>query len=94
MDRSERRFARQVERLRRWAPALGGTLAPGWWLIRVPLGIVLVLGSFLAILPFFGLWMMPLGLLLLAIDLPVLRPLVASLVVRFRAVARRWGWRT
>ena len=94
MNRIERRFARQLNRIRRLSPILGGTLAPGWWLIRVPLGILLVLGSFLAVLPVFGLWMMPLGLLLLAVDLPVLRPLVASLVVRFRAIARRWGWRT
>ena len=32
-----------------------------------------IVGSFLSILPVFGLWMLPLGLVLLAEDVPVLR---------------------
>jgi hypothetical protein len=42
------------------------------WL-RIPAGVLLILGGFLAVLPLFGLWMLPLGLLLLAEDIPVLR---------------------
>lgn len=94
MSRSERRFARQIARIERALPRLGATLRPGWWLLRLPLSVVFILGSFLAILPVFGLWMLPLGLLLLAIDLPMLRPVVATNVVRLRALARRWGWRS
>ena len=48
-----------------------------------------MLGSFLFVLPVFGLWMMPLGLLLLAIDLPVLRPRVNAALIRLR----RWWTR-
>jgi hypothetical protein len=40
---------------------------------RLPAGILLILGGFLAILPVFGLWMLPLGLMLLADDIPPLR---------------------
>jgi hypothetical protein len=41
--------------------------------VRIPAGLLLILGSFLSILPFFGLWMLPLGVLLLAEDVPPLR---------------------
>ena len=41
--------------------------------VRLPLGILFILGSLLFILPIFGLWMLPVGLLLLAEDVPALR---------------------
>ena len=44
----------------------------GRWL-RIPAGVLLILGGLLFFLPIFGIWMLPLGLLLLAEDLPVLR---------------------
>ncbi|WP_299823029.1 hypothetical protein [uncultured Jannaschia sp.] len=56
-------------------------------LVRLPLAIFLIFGSLLAILPVFGLWMLPLGLLVLSVDLPRLRPPVAAAIVRLR---RRW----
>lgn len=40
---------------------------------RLPTGALLVGGGFLSILPLFGIWMLPLGLLLLAEDMPPLR---------------------
>jgi len=40
---------------------------------RMPVGIGLMIGGCLAILPVFGLWMLPLGLMLLADDIPPLR---------------------
>ena len=43
--------------------------------MRLPLGVLFILGSFLFILPIFGLWMLPVGLLLLAEDFPALRRL-------------------
>jgi hypothetical protein len=42
------------------------------WL-RIPAAVLLILGSFLSLLPVFGVWMLPLGLALLAEDLPALR---------------------
>jgi hypothetical protein len=41
--------------------------------IRIPAGLLLVLGGIFSILPFLGIWMLPLGLLLIAYDVPVLR---------------------
>ena len=41
--------------------------------IRIPVGVLLVLGGIFSILPFLGIWMLPLGLLLIAYDVPVLR---------------------
>lgn len=43
--------------------------------VRLPLGVLFIFGSFLFILPIFGLWMLPVGLLLLAEDVPALRHL-------------------
>jgi hypothetical protein len=40
---------------------------------RIPAGILLIIGGCLAILPVFGLWMFPLGFMLLADDIPPLR---------------------
>jgi hypothetical protein len=42
------------------------------WL-RIPAGLLLIVGGFLSILPVLGLWMLPLGLVLLAEDLPPVR---------------------
>nr|WP_244606532.1 hypothetical protein [Arsenicitalea aurantiaca] len=76
--------------VRRW-PATGRVIGflrrPVARLVRIPLGIVLVLGGILSFLPVLGVWMLPLGLLLLAIDLPFLQPPVTWSIVRGR---RRW----
>jgi hypothetical protein len=44
----------------------------GRWL-RIPAGLLLIIGGIVSFLPIFGLWMLPLGLVLLAEDLPVLQ---------------------
>ena len=41
--------------------------------VRIPAGLLLMAASLLSILPIFGLWMLPLGLVLLAEDVPPLR---------------------
>ena len=58
----------------------GRMRAPTRWLrrpssrwVRIPTGVLLVLGGLLSILPLLGLWMLPLGLFLLAEDMPPLR---------------------
>lgn len=42
-------------------------------ILRVGIGVLLILGGFLSILPIFGLWMLPLGLLVLSVDVPRVR---------------------
>lgn len=46
---------------------------PGVAWARVPFGVVLIAGGLLGFLPILGFWMVPLGLLLLAEDIPALR---------------------
>lgn len=41
--------------------------------VRLPLGILCIIGSFFWFLPVLGLWFLPLGLLLIAQDVPFLR---------------------
>jgi hypothetical protein len=52
--------------------------------LRIALGVVLVLGGFLGFLPVLGLWMAPLGFLVLSIDIPI--------VGRWTRRAQAW-WR-
>lgn len=46
---------------------------PKNFLIRIPAGVLLVCAGFLGFLPILGFWMIPLGLILLAEDVPPLR---------------------
>jgi len=41
--------------------------------IRLPAGLLLIVGGLFSILPGLGVWMLPLGLLLIALDVPFLR---------------------
>ncbi len=74
----EHRLNRMLDRLERQLPAwicrpLRWLRAPGLRWLRIPVGILLMVGGVLSILPVLGLWMLPLGLLLLAQDIPFLR---------------------
>jgi hypothetical protein len=58
--------------------------------VRIPLALLLILGGIFAFLPVLGLWMLPLGLLLFALDVPVLQgPLIRLLAW----VERKWAER-
>ena len=57
------RFQRMVRRLRQ----------PSAKWLRIPAGVLLIIGSVFSILPIFGLWMLPLGIVLLADDVPPLQ---------------------
>lgn len=60
-------------------------------ILRLPLAFLLMIGGLFAFLPVLGLWMIPLGLLLLAVDLPALRPPISAAIIRLRR--RMSGWR-
>lgn len=55
--------------------------------IRIPLALLLMAGGVFSFLPVLGLWMLPLGLLLFAQDVPVLQP---PLVRSLAWVERKW----
>jgi hypothetical protein len=61
----------------RLPPRLGGItnylLQPSSRWVRLPAGALLVVGGVLSFLPVLGIWMLPLGLALLAEDVPGLR---------------------
>ena len=99
MTRRERRFQRQFEALERLFPPLRAPMSrirrDSWFPIRFPVALVLIFGGLLSFLPVLGVWMLPLGLLLLAVDLPVLRGPISVLIIRSRRTAKRWvrRWR-
>jgi hypothetical protein len=75
-DPTEHRLERLIERLPQAMQTLMRWLRrPSSRWVRMPAGVLLLCGSALSILPFFGIWMLPLGLMLLAEDVPPLRRL-------------------
>jgi hypothetical protein len=91
MNKSAQRLNRLFDKLERSIPPfaarwLARVRQPEARLIRVPLGIVLVLGGIFSFLPVLGIWMLPLGLLLLALDLIFLQNPVNYTVLR----GNRW----
>ena len=55
--------------------------------VRIPLAFLLVVGGFLSFLPVLGLWMLPLGLLLFAQDVP---PLQKPMAQGLGWIERKW----
>ena len=66
----------------RAAKFIGWLRQPSSRLVRIPVAILLIVGGIFSILPVLGLWMLPLGLVLFAQDVPVLR----------KPIARMLGW--
>jgi hypothetical protein len=79
----DRHFAWFEDRLPpRPARFVGWLRKPSSRLARIPLAILLIAGGIFSFLPVLGLWMLPLGLLLFAQDVPILQ----------RPMARMLGW--
>lgn len=99
MTRRDRRFGRQFDMLERLVPAarkpIEALRSNRWFLLRLPLALILIAGGLLSFLPVLGIWMLPLGLLLLAVDLPILRAPVSAGLIRGRRLIQRWQrrWR-
>jgi hypothetical protein len=72
------RIARQIRNLRH----------PRAQWIRIRVGLLLILGGVFSILPVLGIWMLPLGLLLIAYDVPFLRRPVGRFTIWS---ARKWA---
>ena len=78
-----RRVPGKVSRLIRWLRK------PSSFLARLIAGFVLIVGGLFSFLPVLGLWMLPIGLLLIAQDLPILqRPLANAL----EWIEAKWSW--
>jgi hypothetical protein len=84
-NKDQQRLNRQFDRLNDHLPRVVGQRIA--WLrkpssrwVRLPIGILLIIASVFSFLPVLGLWMLPLGLMLLAVDVP------------FQSVQRDWRW--
>ncbi len=99
-DPHEKRLERQWNRLRAELPEVASH-SLGWLrerkarLVRIPVGILLIAGGFLGFLPILGFWMVPLGLLLLAQDIPFLKGPTGRVLVWFNRSWQLWKrwWR-
>lgn len=58
--------------------------------IRITIGVALVLGGLVGFLPVLGFWMIPLGLIVLAVDFRWARHALVNLKLRYRAWRRRY----
>jgi len=90
-DHHRRRLARLIDRLpsrfREWARWL---LKPESRWARIPAAILLILGGFLGMLPVLGFWMLPLGVVLIAEDVPSLRRVVARALAWVESRRPHW----
>lgn len=95
--REERRLDRQFRMLSRTFGRVIGVplnaVRPGGRasLLLLPVGVLLIAGGVFSFLPGLGLWMLPLGLMLIAVDVPFLRRPVSGLTIRSRRfLQNRW----
>jgi hypothetical protein len=71
----------------RLARFVGWLRKPSSRLVRIPLAILLIAGGIFSFLPVLGLWMLPLGLLLFAQDVPILQTPMARML---GWIERKW----
>lgn len=75
---------------RRLQRAVKWLLRPSSRWARIPAGLLFCLGGVFAILPILGLWMLPLGLVLLAEDVPLLRRMTDRALAWLEHRRPRW----
>jgi hypothetical protein len=84
----DRRVPISVSRFIRWLRM------PSSFAVRLVIAILLILGGIFSFLPVLGLWMLPLGLLLIAQDVPVLQtPLLVAFVwveKKYQRLREKW----
>lgn len=97
MTKTTERLNRLFDNISTKLPWTAGTLT---WLrnpknvwVRVPVALLLILGGIFSILPGLGVWMLPLGLLLLAIDVVFLQePITKFIVIGQRKFGQFVAW--
>lgn len=94
-DIERQKLDRLVDRLKQKMPEpLARTIAwlvgPSAVLIRLPLGLFFIAGGVFSFLPLLGIWMLPLGVLLIAVDVPPVRRWVIRTWPKIEARWRLW----
>ena len=54
-------------------------------ILRIAIGIILILMGMLGFLPILGFWMIPLGIIILSIDIPAVRRWKRKIITKFGA---------
>lgn len=71
----DRYFAKFERMLPSWANRATRWLRqPSSFYVRILVSVLLIVGSIFSFLPVLGMWMLPLGLIFIAQDIPILRP--------------------
>jgi len=84
----DRELDRLESRLQKWARRCVQSLRAARFWLRLPAALALIAGGCLGFLPFLSVLMLPLGLAILALDLPLLRgPLARMLAFINRKLA-------
>jgi len=83
----QRKFDRLLARLQARLPdragrAMAWLISPSASLLRLPLAVLFIIGGIFSFLPVLGVWMLPLGILLIAVDVALVR----------RWVVKSWPW--
>lgn len=73
---------------------------PRSMLLRIPIGLSLIVGGLLGFLPVLGFWMLPVGVAVLSVDIPVVRRFRRNATVkigiwlkkRYPALAEKLGF--
>ena len=91
----QKKFDRMLARLQaklpgRLARTMAWLISPSAVLLRLPLGLLFIVGGIFSFLPVLGVWMLPLGVLLIAVDVPCVRRWVVHIWPKVEA---RWRLR-
>jgi hypothetical protein len=95
-DSVSNQYKKQLDRHFAWFEArlpprparfVGWLRKPSSRLVRIPVAALLIAGGIFSFLPVLGLWMLPLGLVLFAQDVPVLQKPMAKML---GWVERKW----
>lgn len=94
-DIERQKLDRLVDRLKqkmpdRLARAIAWLVGPSAVLVRLPLGLFFIAGGLFSFLPLLGIWMLPLGILLIAVDVPFVRRWVIRTWPKVEARWRLW----
>jgi hypothetical protein len=94
-DIEREKLDRLVGRLKQKMPdslarAIGWLVSPAAALIRLPLALFFIAGGVFSFLPLLGIWMLPLGILLIAIDVAWVRRWVIRTWPKIEARWRLW----
>lgn len=84
LERFEERLPQRLASCVRWLREPSSI----FW--RIPISIALILGGIFSFLPVLGIWMLPLGLILIAQDIPFLQPPIARAL---QWAERKWNER-